>query len=105
MFDARPADWARALARQTQEHPGRTVALTLGTGFILGGGLFSPLTARIVGLGVRLGLRLVALPIVVDALGALAASVLIRDQEAPVPDAASDSRPETINRRRTHEAQ
>src|SRR5439155_5357654 len=46
-----------------------------------------PDASRDAGLGLRLGMRLVALPIVVDALGALVASVLIRDQEAPVPGA------------------
>jgi hypothetical protein len=63
--------WSGALARQTQQHPGRTVAVTFGAGFILGGGLFSPLAARLVGVGVRLGLRLVVLPVVTERLGAL----------------------------------
>lgn len=78
-----------ALAGQTQEHPARTVALTFGTGFVLGGGLFSPLTARIVAVGVRIGLRLVALPIVIDGLGALATAA------RGSADDASQSRPET----------
>jgi len=68
--------WPSTLARQTQQHPGRTVALTFGAGFILGGGLFSPLTARLVGVGVRLGLRLLVLPRVVEGLGVLAGSAL-----------------------------
>ena len=33
-----------------------------GICYVLGGGLFSPLTARIVGLGLRIGLRLAVLP-------------------------------------------
>ena len=63
--------WSGALGRQTRQHPGRTVALTFGAGFILGGGLFSPLAARLVGVGVRLGLRLLVLPVVTERLGAL----------------------------------
>ena len=106
MRDATPVAWSRALARETQERPIRTVALSLGTGFILGGGLFSPLTARRAGLGLRLGFRLLALPVVVEGLGAFAASVLVRDGEGRASDDASkESRPETTHRRRTHEAQ
>lgn len=73
--------WSGALAEQTQQHPGRTVALTFGIGFILGGGLFSPLTARIVGAGVRLGLRLLVLPMLVEGLGALTKAAFDRTLE------------------------
>ena len=66
--------WPAALARQTRQYPGRTVALTFGAGFILGGGLFSPLAARLVGAGVRLGLRLIVLPRLVEGLGLLASA-------------------------------
>jgi hypothetical protein len=59
------------LADQIRQHPARTVAMTFGAGFILGGGLFSPLTARVVGVGVRLGLRLLVLPLVAERLAAL----------------------------------
>lgn len=106
MRDPTPAAWSRALVRRTQEHPGRAVALSLGAGFVLAGGLFSPLTARIAGLGLRLGLHLLALPIVVDRLGAFAASVLLGEGEGPTSaDESSDSHPENAPRRDTHEAQ
>ena len=68
--------WPSTLARQTQQHPGRTVALTFGAGFILGGGLFSPLTSRLVAVGVPLGLRLLVLPRLVEGLGVLASAAL-----------------------------
>ena len=49
--------WRDALSEQINEHPVRTVAIALGTGYLLAGGLFSRLTARLVGLGMRIGLR------------------------------------------------
>jgi hypothetical protein len=64
----RVESWADRLGRQTREHPGRTVALAVGVGYVLGGGLFSRLTARIVGTGIRIGLRTALLPFVTEAL-------------------------------------
>ena len=49
---------------RVQRHPYGTVAAAVGIGYVLGGGLFSPLTARIVRLGIRIGLRLAVLPLV-----------------------------------------
>ena len=54
--------WRDTLSEQINEHPGRTVAIALGTGYLLAGGLFSRLTARLVGLGMRIGLRVGASP-------------------------------------------
>jgi hypothetical protein len=93
MRDAGPVAWSRAVARETQVHPCRSVALSIGVGFILGGGLFSPLTTRIAGLGLRLGLRLLTVPVVVEGLQAFTASVLRRHGEVPASDAPSPSRP------------
>ena len=47
---------------RVERHPYGTVAAAVGIGYVLGGGLFSPLTASIVRLGVRIGLRLAVLP-------------------------------------------
>ena len=52
---------ADKLVRQTREHPGRSVAMAVG-------GLFSRLTARIVGTGIRIGLRTALLPFVTEGL-------------------------------------
>jgi hypothetical protein len=60
--------WADRLARQTREHPGRSVAIAVGIGYVLGGGLFSRLTARVLGMGIRIGLRTALLPFVTEAL-------------------------------------
>ena len=48
---------------RVERHPYGTVAAAVGIGYVLGGGLFSPLTASIVRLGVRIGLRLAVLPL------------------------------------------
>ena len=49
--------WRVTLSEQINEHPVRTVAIALGTGYLLAGGLFTRLTARLVGLGIRIALR------------------------------------------------
>ena len=53
---------------RVDRHPYGTVAAALGIGYVLGGGLFSPLTARIIGLGLRIGLRVAAIPVLRDEL-------------------------------------
>ena len=56
------------LEGRVDRHPYGTVAAAIGIGYVLGGGLFSPLTARIVRLGLRIGLRLAVLPLLKDEL-------------------------------------
>ena len=51
---------------RVRRNPYGMVAAALGAGYVLGGGLFSPLTARIVGLGLRLGIRMAAIPFLRD---------------------------------------
>jgi len=48
---------------RVERHPYGTVAAAVGIGYVLGGGLFTPLTASIVRLGVRIGMRLAVLPL------------------------------------------
>jgi hypothetical protein len=99
----RLATWGTSLARQTRERPGRTVALTLGAGFILGGGLLSPLTARLLGAGLRLGLRFALLPMVAEGLVNLGEGAFTRGGD-PVDD-SSKPPSESKKRRHAHEAQ
>jgi hypothetical protein len=73
--------WSDSLSRQTKEHPVRSVAFALGAGYVLGGGLFSPLTARIVGAAVRIGLRLAFVPLVTQSIVSLGETVL----DIPLP--------------------
>ena len=65
-----------SLRQHMTEHPARTVAMAVGAGYLLGGGLFSRLTGRILGTGARLAFRLVAVPLAVETGVAAAASVL-----------------------------
>ena len=60
---------------RVDRHPYGTLAAALGIGYVLGGGLFSPLTARIVGLGLRLGLRMAAVPFLQRELMGIAAAL------------------------------
>jgi len=60
---------------RVDRHPYGTLAAALGIGYVLGGGLFSPLTARIVGLGLRLGLRMAAVPFLQRELMGLASAL------------------------------
>jgi len=48
---------------RVHRNPYGTVAAAIGIGYVLGGGLFTPLTSRIVRFGVRIGLRLAVLPL------------------------------------------
>lgn len=74
----RIAVWRDNLSRQANEHPGRTVAIALGAGYLLGGGLFSRLTARILGTGLRIGLRVALVPVVTQGIVALGEGLLSR---------------------------
>ena len=60
------------LPGRVERHPYGTLAAALGIGYLLGGGLFTPLTGRIVGLGLRVGLRLAVLPLIKDEISDLA---------------------------------
>ena len=57
---------------RVRRNPYGTVAAALGIGYVLGGGIFTPLTGRLVGLGLRLGIRLALLPMLKDQISELA---------------------------------
>ncbi|NBD10730.1 MULTISPECIES: hypothetical protein [Corallococcus] len=58
------------LKGRVERNPYGTLAIAVGVGYVLGGGLFTPLTARIL----KLGVRLAALPFVKDELMGMAES-------------------------------
>lgn len=68
--------WSETVLRYTRENPGRSVGLALGAGYVLGGGLFSGLTARLLGAAVRIGLRVAVVPLVADSIAALGEGLL-----------------------------
>jgi hypothetical protein len=63
---------AAAIDERVGRHPYGSVAAALGIGYLLGGGLFTPLTSRIVALGLRIGVRLAVLPMLKDEISVLA---------------------------------
>jgi hypothetical protein len=95
-------EWRDRLVRETRKHPIRSVAVALGAGFVLGGGLFSRLTMRVVGAGVRIGLRMAAVPLMTQGLVALGDGLRAqRFPPAEVGDDASEIHPQGKARRRT----
>ncbi|NMO18495.1 hypothetical protein HPC49_24320 [Pyxidicoccus fallax] len=60
------------LRGRVERNPYGMMAAALGVGYVLGGGLFTPMTARII----KLGVRLAALPFVKDELLGMAEQAL-----------------------------
>jgi len=66
---------------RVERHPFGTVAAALGIGYVLGGGLFTPLTGRIVRLGVRIGMRLAVLPLLKQEMAEIVSSMEEEDDD------------------------
>ena len=64
------------LKEEVRRHPYGTVAAAVGIGYALGGGIFTPLTSRLLRLGLRLGVRAALLPILKAELSELAAKFI-----------------------------
>lgn len=60
------------LRGRLERHPYQTLLIAAGVGYVLGGGLFTSLTASLL----RTGLRVVALPVVKTQISALAEAAL-----------------------------
>jgi hypothetical protein len=61
-------------------------------GYVLGGGLFTPLTSRIVALGLRIGIRLAVLPMLKDEISVLA-DTLTGESETKVRRSGKAAKP------------
>jgi len=72
----RPREWLRILERETSTHPLRTAGIAVGAGFVLGGGLLTPLMGRLVSVGLRLALRIAIVPALSRGLGELGGQLL-----------------------------
>jgi len=79
--------WSETLLDQTRRNPGRAAALALGAGYVLGGGLFSVLTARLVGAAVRIGVRVALVPLVTESFAALGHGLLGSESNGSSKDA------------------
>jgi len=75
------------LRGRVERHPFGMVAAALGVGYVLGGGLFSGLTFRLVGLGVRLA----AIPVVKNQLLGMAEAAVSGFTGGDIDDVASPS--------------
>jgi hypothetical protein len=80
-------DLGHSVRGRVQRHPYAMVAAALGVGYVLGGGLFSSLTFRLVGLGVRVA----ALPLVKDQLLGLAEAAVSGFAGGDADDVSSPS--------------
>ena len=60
------------LSGRVQRNPLAMVAVAAGVGYVLGGGLFSPMTGRLL----KLGLRLAVIPLVKSQLSGIAAAAM-----------------------------
>ena len=80
-------DFGQSVRGRVQRHPYAMVAAALGVGYVLGGGLFSSLTFRLVGLGVRVA----ALPLVKDQLLGLAEAAVSGFAGGDADDVSSPS--------------
>jgi hypothetical protein len=73
------------LQGRVDRHPFGTLVAAAGIGYLLGGGLFTRLTARMLGFTLRTGLRLAVIPMIQDELLGLA-DVLGRQREVADDD-------------------
>jgi hypothetical protein len=60
------------VSRHLKTNPYGTLAVALGAGYVLGGGLFSSTTRRVLGVGLKVGLRLGAIAFLKQQLSLLA---------------------------------
>ena len=60
------------VAEQVERRPYATLAAALGAGYLLAGGLFTPLTGRVLRAGLQLGLRALVVPLLQQELAAAA---------------------------------
>jgi hypothetical protein len=74
-----------------ERHPIGTLVAVAGAGYVLGGGLFTPLTARLVRGALRLGVRFVVLPVVTSVLERELLGIVGSLVSGPPPDAHPES--------------
>ena len=73
------------LQGHVSRHPYRTVAAALGVGYALGGGIFTPLTSRLLRLGIRIGVRAALLPVLKAELSEMANAFIGDEHEEGEP--------------------
>lgn len=86
------------LEERVERNPYGMLAAAVGVGYVLGGGIFSPLTARILGLGMRLSLRLAALPFIKEELMGIAETISNGSSEESGSKSRKPRQPQTTNK-------
>jgi hypothetical protein len=78
------ADLARnlELRERVNRNPYGAMGVAVGVGYLLAGGLFTPLTGRLLGLGLRIGMRLAIVPLIERELGTLVESLGVSPGES-----------------------
>jgi hypothetical protein len=61
-----PRDLQDRFFSEIRRRPARSLAIALGVGYLAGGGIGTILTARLLGLGARVALRLAVVPVLAD---------------------------------------
>jgi|SRR5215471_20308125 len=79
------------LRRRMEEHPYAMLGAAAAVGYILGGGLLTSMTGRLI----RLGLRVAALPLIKDELWNLAGSAVAGFSSRPPSSSSEASSPGT----------
>lgn len=72
--------------KEIEQNPLRTVLIALGAGYVLGGGLFSNLTGRLVGTSARMALRAVSLPVILRGGMELGGQLFSAERDAPAAE-------------------
>lgn len=61
-----PSDLEERFFGEIRRRPVRSVAMALGVGYLAGGGIGTILTARLLGIGARIAMRLAVVPLLAD---------------------------------------
>lgn len=62
------ARWRDDLFHEIKQRPARSLLIAIGAGYVAGGGIGTILTARLLGLGARMAVRLAVIPILADGI-------------------------------------
>ncbi|HEY0715594.1 MAG TPA: hypothetical protein VGF45_23130 [Polyangia bacterium] len=81
-FTNRARDLVDRIKEEAAEHPFRTAGWAAGAGFVLGGGIFTPLTGRTVKTGLQLALRLAILPALTRGMAQIGVRLLENSQRS-----------------------
>jgi hypothetical protein len=77
-----------------ERHPIGTLVAAAGAGYVLGGGLFTPMTARLVRGALRLGVRFVVLPVLERELLGIFESLVKGPAETKTAEEGRDQAPD-----------